>query len=109
MKSRSMHCVPEKGQRKQCAGPQEAAPTKPQCLAAAKKPRRRRIDVAHPKKGPRQRKQCHAAPKGCKETRASIHLGPAFQKNSFSNKKKGPHPRHDSNSAFRRLIAAFFC
>ncbi len=34
----------------------------------------------------------------------------AFQKKSFSNKKKGPHPAqcHDSNSAFRRLIAAYF-
>jgi len=33
-----------------------------------------------------------------------------FPKKSFFNKKKGPHPaqHHDSNSAFRRLIAAYF-
>ena len=37
-------------------------------------------------------------------------INPAFQKKSIYNKKKGPHPaqRHDSNSVFRRLIAAYF-
>jgi len=36
--------------------------------------------------------------------------GPQLSKKSFSNKKKSPHPaqRHDSNSAFRCLISAYF-
>jgi len=45
-------------QHKQCrAAPRGPAPTKPQCLMAAKEAATLRIDVAHPKKGPRQRKQ----------------------------------------------------
>jgi len=37
-------------------------------------------------------------------------LGTSFPKKSFSSKKRGPHPaqRHDSNSVFGRLIAAYF-
>ena len=53
----------DRGSANNVTQPQKAA-KKPQCLAAAKKPPRRRIDVARPKKGQGNTKQCRAAPKG---------------------------------------------
>jgi len=53
----------DRGSANNVTRPQKAA-KKPQYLAAAKKPRRRRIDVARPKKGQGNTKQCRAAPKG---------------------------------------------
>jgi len=87
-------CAPQKRPRQHKTmslgpRPQKAAAMTHQCLAAAKKKRRQRIDVACPKKGPRQHKTMSHGPKGrTDETPTSRGL-----------KKKG----HDDEAGTPRL------